>query len=164
MSMIRIAVLIAAGVAAMSACGKKDMPPQPSDTKPPSTQPTPTPRAAAPAAATTARIPLSITAVALGRTIDTNQKIATPSSSFAPTDFIYASVTMAGSSSNGSVTARWTYQDGQTVNEASVPVVPGGPPYTAFHINKPSGFPAGKYKVDISLNGEAVASKDFEVK
>ena len=35
---------------------------------------------------------------------------------------------------------------------------------TAFMISKPSGFPAGNYKVDISLNGNPVASKDFSVK
>jgi hypothetical protein len=161
---MRVVALAMAGLLALSACGKKELPPSPSDTKPPATQPTPTPQAAAPASTTAAKVPLSVSSVALGRTIDTNQKIATPSSSFSPTDFIYASVATVGTSSNASVTARWTYQDGQTVNEASVPVVPGGSPYTAFHINKPSGFPPGKYKVDISLNGEAVASKDFEVK
>lgn len=39
-----------------------------------------------------------------------------------------------------------------------------GPETTAFMISKPSGFPAGNYKVEISLNGGQVASKDFSVK
>src|SRR6185312_10748725 len=34
----------------------------------------------------------------------------------------------------------------------------------AFMISQPEGFPEGNYKIDISLDGRAVASKDFSVK
>jgi hypothetical protein len=35
---------------------------------------------------------------------------------------------------------------------------------TEFHISKPDGLPAGKYKVEVLLNGNAAGSKDFTVK
>jgi outer membrane usher protein FimD/PapC len=59
---------------------------------------------------------------------------------------------------------KWTYQDGQVVHEDSKTLNATGPETTAFMISKPGGFPAGNYKVDISLNGNQVASKDFSVK
>ena len=35
---------------------------------------------------------------------------------------------------------------------------------TEFHVFKPTGWPEGKYKVEVSLNGALAGSKDFEVK
>jgi hypothetical protein len=35
---------------------------------------------------------------------------------------------------------------------------------TEFHISKPGGWPKGKYKVEILLNGVAAETEDFEVK
>ena len=34
---------------------------------------------------------------------------------------------------------------------------------TNFEVSKPDGWPVGKYKVEISLNGAVVQTKDFEV-
>jgi hypothetical protein len=35
---------------------------------------------------------------------------------------------------------------------------------TDFQISKPDGWPTGKYKVEVSLDGAAVQSREFEVK
>ena len=35
---------------------------------------------------------------------------------------------------------------------------------TEFHAEKPSGWPAGKYKAEVMLNGAVVQSRDYEVK
>jgi hypothetical protein len=43
-------------------------------------------------------------------------------------------------------------------------IAPTGPATTEFHISKPSGWPAGKYKVEISADGAPAGSKEFEVK
>jgi hypothetical protein len=32
-----------------------------------------------------------------------------------------------------------------------------------FHISKPQGWPAGKDKLELFLNGSSAATKDFEV-
>ena len=46
---------------------------------------------------------------------------------------------------------------------SSQTIAPSGPAVTTFHISKPDGWPTGNYKVEISLNGTAVSSKDFTV-
>ena len=60
--------------------------------------------------------------------------------------------------------ARWTFQDGQVVHEDSRDVNLTGDGANVFQISKPDGFPAGRYKVEISLDGTVVQSKEFEVK
>jgi hypothetical protein len=144
-----------AAALALAACGKQ----QDDAGVAPSTP------ASAPAAAASAPAPagVDVAGVDLGNAVDDNQKVATPADSFSPKDTIYASVGTTGSGS-AKLDAKWTYQDGQTVNEESITIAPEAPANTAFHISKPDGFPAGHYKVDISLDGKPVASKDFTVK
>ena len=156
-------------VLALSACGKNNesTAPAPSATPPPAaTAPAP----AAPASSSTAPMamnnaPAGVTfsSVELGSTVDANNKILASGTSFAPKDSIYASVDTSGSG-NAALAVKWTYQDGQVVHEDSKTLNATGPETTAFMISKPGGFPAGNYKVDISLNGNQVASKDFSVK
>ncbi len=149
-----------AAVLALSACGKKD--------ESASSVPATPPPAAAPAAPPASSAPVAIAAVSftsveLGSTIDAGNKILAGGTSFAPKDTIYASVATSGSG-KATLDAKWSYQDGQTVHQDSKTLDAAGPETTAFMISKPSGFPAGNYKVEISLNGAQVASKDFSVK
>src|SRR3546814_14271558 len=92
-------------------------------------------------------------------------KVGAPSTTFAPSDTIYASVATSTSdpaaSVPGTLSAKWTFEDGQVVNEESKSVNLTGAGNTEFHIAKPDGFPAGNYKVEISLDGNVVQSKDF---
>jgi hypothetical protein len=83
---------------------------------------------------------------------------------FAPTDTIYVTVVTTGSAPSATLTAKWTYQDGQVVNESTQTIAPTGPAATEFHIAKPDGWPAGSYKVEVSLNGRSTGTKEFEVK
>ncbi len=150
--------LIAAGFAAavlIAACGKKEEP-----------APAAPPAASAPApAAPTAMAPaeVAVASVDLGSAVGPDQKVTTPTTTFGPKDTIYAAVSTTGSASNATLGAKWSYQDGQTVNDSSQTIAPNGPAVTTFHISKPDGWPAGNYKVEISLNGKAVSSKDFTV-
>ena len=153
-----LGVLSLAVALSLSACGKQGEPTAtPAGTPPPTAQPD---GAAAPSAQ--APTSVSVTDVELGNAVGADQKVATPSSSFAPSDTIYAAVTTSGAGTVA-LAAKWTYQDGQTVHEESKSIAPTGPATTAFQISKPSGWPAGSYKVAISLNGQPVSSKDFTV-
>lgn len=165
MKMTRQPLILAASLAAvlaLSACGKKDES-APSTPPPAATAPAPAPAATAPMAMNNAPAAVTFSSVELGSTVDASNKILASSTSFAPTDTIYASVDTSGSG-NATLAAKWTYQDGQTVHEDSKTLNAMGPETTAFMISKPGGFAAGNYKVDISLNGSHVASKDFTVK
>ena len=150
--------LIGAGLAAtllLAACGKKEEP-APAAAPPAASAPAPAPAPAAPAEVTVA-------SVDLGSAVGPDQKVTTPTTTFGPKDTIYAAVSTTGSSSNATLAAKWSYQDGQTVNDSSQTIAPNGPAVTTFHISKPDGWPAGNYKVEISLNGKAASSKDFTV-
>ena len=50
------------------------------------------------------------------------------------------------------------------IKEGTESIAPTGPATTEFHIVKPGGWPAGKYKVEIGVDGSPAGSKDFEVK
>jgi hypothetical protein len=133
---------------------------------PATTEPAPAPTMPEPAPAPAASA--SVTSVNLGNAVGADMKVATPSTTFAPKDTIYASVSTSTSDAAASVpaklTAKWTFQDGQVVNEESKDLNLSGAGDTEFHIDQPEGLPAGKYKVEISLDGNVVQSKDFEVK
>jgi hypothetical protein len=130
-----------------AACGKSEPPPS---------QQAATPPPAAPA--------ITVTAIELGNQISADKRVTQQGTAFAPTDTIYVSVLTNGSAPSATLTAKWTYQDGQVVNESTQTIAPTGPAATEFHISKPDGWPAGAYKVEISLNGQSTKMKEFEVK
>ncbi|MEP7185280.1 MAG: hypothetical protein ABI767_05515 [Rhodanobacter sp.] len=159
-----------AAVLALSACGKKDDSTSQVPNSPPAAEPmSPAPSSTAgmgtgmmPAGDSSAAT-VTFGTVELGSTVDASNKIAATGTSFAPKDTIYASVETSGNG-NATLAAKWSYQDGQVVHEDSKTINATGTETTAFMISKASGLPAGNYKVDISLNGKQVASKDFAVK
>ena len=104
---------------------------------------------------------LDVSHVALGRAIGPEKRVAEELGTFAPGDTIYASVETSGEGS-GTLAARWTYEDGQVVDETSH-AIGGGAQVSEFHVSKPDGWPAGHYEVAILLNGEEVDRKGFDV-
>jgi hypothetical protein len=123
--------------------------------------PTPPP-VAAPAPAEPA--PFHVGDVELGRELGADKRVAEPTDSFAPADTIYASVETEGAAPSVSLTARWSYEDGQLVEESTETIAPTGPAVTEFHIAKPDGWPTGRYKVEIIADGRPAASREFEVR
>jgi hypothetical protein len=119
--------------------------------------------AASTPATTTMAQPVSVTNVQLGRAVGADGKVSDETNDFKPNDTIYASVATDGVAQNATLSARWTYQDGQVVDTTSRAIAPTGAAATEFHISKPSGFPKGNYKVEIMLNGATTQTKDFKV-
>ena len=138
----------------LAACGKSEPPPVPQATAPPAAPTTPPP--AAPA--------VTVTTVELGNQIGADKRVTQQMTSFAPKDTIYATVVTNGSAPSATLTAKWTYQDGQVVDESTKTIAPTGPAATEFQISKPDGWPAGTYKVEVSLNGRSTETREFEVK
>jgi hypothetical protein len=106
---------------------------------------------------------LRVTDVALGRAIGADKSITDATDDFRPNDTIYAAVKTSGTAPS-TLVARWSYQDGQVVDSSSQSISPTGDATTEFHITKPSGFPTGKYKLEILLGGNVVETEEFEVK
>ena len=100
----------------------------------------------------------------LGRSVGGDKRVSEKVSDFHPNDVIYASVLTSGASQNAIMRARWTFEDGQLVNESEQTIAPSGDAATEFHVSKPDGWPVGKYKVEVFLNGNPAQAKDFQVK
>jgi hypothetical protein len=99
----------------------------------------------------------------IGRSLNTDKTINDNAASFKPHDTVYASIATRGTAATATLKARWTYQDGQVVNESTQTIAPAGDAKTEFHVSKPDGWPTGKYKLEVFLNGSSAATKDFDV-
>jgi hypothetical protein len=113
---------------------------------------------------TTETSAIKVTNVDLGKNIGGDKHVTDATTSFSPNDMIYASVQTSGASPSATVKVRWTYQDGQVVDESVQTIAPTGDSATEFHISKPNGWPIGTYKAEVYLNGQLVETKEFEVK
>jgi hypothetical protein len=100
----------------------------------------------------------------LGKSVGTDKRVVASTDNFGTRDTVYASVMTEGSAPSKTITARWTFEDGQVVNEETQTISPSGPAVTEFHITKATPWPAGKYKVEILVDGASAGTKDFEVK
>lgn len=157
-------VLSAALIASVAIVGckkKEEAPPAP----PAAATPAPAP-APAPAAATA-----SVASVDLGSAVGADFKVTAPATTFKPKDTVYAAVSTATSDPAatvpGKLTATWHYDKAGTqvkANEETKEVNFSGAGTTDFFLKMPNGFPVGKYKVEISLDGAVVQTKEFEVK
>lgn len=155
-------VLVLAGALALGACGKQE----PAAPPPPKAAPAPAPPpAAAPAPAPAPVAVTNVTSVTLGNALGGDGKIAASSTVFAPKDTIYAAV-VTNSTGGGAATigAKWTFGEGTPVNSSEQKIEANGPALTTFHVNKPDGWPAGKYTVQITVDGKPANSATFEVK
>ena len=125
----------------------------------PEDAPKPAPQAAAPKPP----VAFHVTRIDLGNAIGADKKVAAPSVAFKPHDTIYASILSEGAAASASLGVRWTFEDGQVVSESTQTIAPTGPAATEFHISKPDGWPAGKYKIEVSANGGAAGAQQFSV-
>jgi hypothetical protein len=158
---LHMAVLAALlGSAALVGCKKKEepAPPPPVATEPaPAETPAPMPASA------------SVSSVDLGNAVGADMRVTAPMTTFAPKDTIYAAVATATSdpmaSVPGKLGVKWTHVDSnQTVNEETKDITFAGDGVTDFQISKPGGWPTGKYKVEVSLDGNVVQTREFEVR
>ena len=106
---------------------------------------------------------VTVTDVSVGRSISPDKTIAEKTDSFRPSDTFYVSISAEGSAPNATLKARWSYQNGQLVNESEQTIVPQGRAVTEFHVSKPDPWPAGEYKIEVSINGSPAVSKTFKV-
>lgn len=132
----------------LAACGKKDEPA--ADTNIP--VPAPTVQE------------FRVSDISTGKAIGADKRITDGTDDFGVRDTIYVAVTTEGSATNATLTAKWTFNGTQPVNESSETISPTGTAVTEFHITKPTAWPKGDYKVEIMVNGVPAGSKDFEIK
>lgn len=109
----------------------------------------------------------TVSILELGKAIGPNMRVTETTETFKASDTIYLSVVTENAAQGSMLTAKWTFQDGQVVDSTSQPVAPPSATeptsVTEFHISKPGGWPAGKYTVEVILDGASKGSKTFDV-
>ena len=105
-----------------------------------------------------------VTDVTLGRSVGGDKAITDRTDTFKPNDTIYASVATEGSAPSATIRAKWSFETGQLVDESTRTIAPNNKERTEFHISKPDGWPAGKYKLEVFLNDQATETKNFDVR
>ena len=156
----RISYALAAalvGTVALVGCKKKE---EPVVAPPAAVEPAPAPVEAVPAPA-----PVSATSVTVGNTAAADKSVAAVGM-FGVKDKIIVSVkTDAATPANAAIDAKLTFQDGQVAAQQTANVVAGGADTTNIEFTKATNWPAGKYKVDVTLNGQPVGmTQEIEVK
>ena len=171
---VRILAVALLATTAVVGCKKKTDDTVPAvDTAPASTTDTGLPPAApAPMPMPSTTTPAAgdvISDVQLGTAVGADNRVASPTTSFGTKDTLYASVTTAANAT-GKLGARWTYlgADGNaapTEVDTQTKDLAGATATThEFHVSKPDGWPAGKYRVEITHDGNVVQTRDFDVR
>ncbi len=109
--------------------------------------------------------PLRVSDIQVGKGVGSDKKIGDQTTSFGLRDTMYVAVITEGAAKDAKLTAKWTFNGKQVVNESSQTISPsGGTTATEFHVNKKSAWPKGKYTVEVMLNGASSGTKELEVK
>jgi hypothetical protein len=142
-----VAAMLCLGLAfAAASCGSRQSTEEPTASNPSTTTPE-----------------VQVTQVELGRDLDANNRVTVPTDQFKPGDVVYVTVMTSGSAPGATLKSVWTTEDGQVVDESQQVLASTGDAVTEFHVSKPEGLPTGKYKVEISLNGTPIQSKEFQI-
>ena len=150
MHTMRYAAAFAVMALSVAGCKKKEAPAA-ADTTAMAPLPAPAPAA------------LHVSGVETGKGLNADKTVKDDAHDFGVRDTIYVSVKTEGAGS-GKLGAKFTFQDGQTVNETSQDIAPTGDANHEFHLQKATAWPKGDYKVLITLNGDSVGTKDFTIK
>jgi len=154
-----LAIAAVAAPLALGACRRSEEAPAPAPAPAPSAEVESPPSAQPPAPA-----PFRVTSVEVGNAIGADKRVTTPTATLSPNDTIYASVASDGAAQSVTLTARWTYEDGQVVQETQQTIAPSGPAASEFHIENPDGWPTGRYQVEILADGRSVGTREFEIR
>jgi hypothetical protein len=110
----------------------------------------------------------TVTVIETGKSVGANMRVTESTITFAKNDTIYLAVITDNAPATSTLTAKWTFQDGQVVDSTTQSVAPaqagGMTSVTQFRITKPTGWPAGTYTVEILLDGRSVGTRTVEVK
>ncbi len=136
----------------------------------PAPAPTPAPAPAEPAPPPAPAATASVASVDLGTATGPDMKLTATATSFKPKDKIIVSVgtntSDPATSVAGKLDVKLVYVNGAEMMDVKTETRDfsfAGPGTTNVEFAKPDGWPTGKYKVDVSLDGNVVQSREFDV-
>lgn len=99
----------------------------------------------------------------LGNAIDGEKKVVAPATRFKASDTIYASVVGSGHATRITLRTRWLTSSGRLTYDASQHIFPSGPIIAEFHSPAPNNWPAGSYKVELTMDTHPGATAEFTI-
>jgi hypothetical protein len=105
--------------------------------------------------------PLALSDIQLGRSVNADKSIASPTTSFKPGDTVYVAIHTTARG-KGTISVRWKYRD-RVIDEPTKQVSTDGTDATEFHLQNSGGFPVGDYSVDVLIDGQLVGTRTFKV-
>jgi hypothetical protein len=101
--------------------------------------------------------------IEVGNRIGPNKRVVEATTKFADRDTFYVSIVTQAFPEGSTLTARWTFEDGQQVDSSSQRVAWATVSVTEFHLVKPDPWPSGRYTVEVWLNGRSLGRREFLV-
>lgn len=105
--------------------------------------------------------PLHAANIQVGRAINPDGSVGSPSTLFKPNETIYVSV-LTDAAGEGTIRVKWMYGD-QVIDEPTKKVSFKGPGATSFQMQNSGGFPAGSYSVEVFVDNVAAGKRAFKV-
>jgi hypothetical protein len=105
--------------------------------------------------------PLTVAAIQTGKSLNSDNSVATHSTSFRSTDTMYVSV-LTAARGTGTIVVRWTF-GGQMIHEVTKKVSYNDQAATDFRFQAADGFPVGAYMVEVLLDGKPVGERTVRV-
>jgi hypothetical protein len=105
--------------------------------------------------------PLHAANIQVGRAINPDGSVGSPSTLFKPNETVYVSV-LTDAAGEGIIRVKWMYGD-QVIDEPTKKVSFKGPGATSFQMQNSGGFPAGSYSVEVFIDDVAAGKRAFKV-
>jgi hypothetical protein len=105
--------------------------------------------------------PLKIETLQLGRSLNADQSVAEPTTTFKPNETIYVSA-LNPSRGAGTIRVKWYYGT-QLLSDREKQVSFQGAGATEFNLQSAGNFPPGDYSVEVEVDGQSVGKRNFTV-
>jgi len=105
--------------------------------------------------------PLHAANIQVGRAINPDGSVGSPSTLFKPTETVYVSV-LTDAAGKGTIRLKWMYGD-QVIDEPTKQVSFKGPGATSFQMQNSGGFPPGSYSVEVFVDDVPAGKRAFKV-
>ena len=105
--------------------------------------------------------PLQVETLQLGRSLNTDNSVAEPTTTFKPNETVYVSA-LNPERGDGTIRVKWYYGT-QLLSDREKQVSFKGAGATEFNLQSAGNFPPGDYSVEVEVNGASVGKRNFTI-
>jgi TRAP-type C4-dicarboxylate transport system substrate-binding protein len=105
--------------------------------------------------------PLQVETLQLGRSLNADNSVADPTTTFKPNETVYVSALNA-ERGDGTIRVKWYYGT-QLLSDREKQVSFKGAGATEFNLQSAGNFPPGDYSVEVEVNGASVGKRNFTI-